>query len=154
MAGWQLPQQQKAALISCGVPLLEGIVDTVLFAAEPHDRRYRLAGTRTDLYQPGCAYLAAPETGLVSELEPSSGRVRFVNSSINHWLCSLHLVGAWSADSTAIQAWDEDEEMENVALAELADLSQQIRHLDPAAYGNAGDHKTHFWPGVIDRWLY
>lgn len=87
MAGWQLPQQQKAALISCGVPLLGGIVDTVLFAAEPHDGRYRLAGAKADLYQPGCAYLAEPGTGLVSELEPSSGRVRFVNSSINHWLC-------------------------------------------------------------------
>ncbi|MCM0674396.1 SUKH-4 family immunity protein [Micromonospora phytophila] len=154
LAGWRLPGKQKAALTSCGVPLLESVVDTTLFAAEPQDGRYRLAGTRVGLYQSGCTYLAEPETGLVSELESSSGRFRFVNSSINHWLCSLHLVGTWLASSTAIQTWDEDEAIEDVALAELADLLQRITHLDPPAYGDVGNHETHFWPAVLDRWLY
>lgn len=99
-------------------------------------------------------YLAEPETGLVSVLQPSSGHLRFVNSSINHWLCSLNMIGAWFTSSTAIQTWDEDEAMEPVALAELADLLQRIARLDPAAYGDVGDHETHFWPAVIDRWLY
>lgn len=79
---------------------------------------------------------------------------RFVNSSINHWLCSLHLVGTWFSNSTAIRTWDEDGATEDVALAELADLSRRITHLDPPAYGTAGDHETHFWPATLDRWLY
>jgi hypothetical protein len=154
VAGWRLPRAQKATLTSCGVPLLTGVVDMTLFESEPHGRRYRLAGTKVDPYQPDCIYIAEPETGLVSELEPSSGHVRFVNSSINHWLCSLHLVGTWFSTSTAIQTWDEDEAMEDVALAELADLLQRITHLDPPAYGDVGDHETYFWPAVLDRWLY
>lgn len=43
--------------------------------------------------------------------------------------------------------------MEDAALGELADLLQWITDLDPPAYGN-GDHETHFWPAVLDRWLY
>ncbi|SMD19978.1 SUKH-4 family immunity protein [Lentzea albidocapillata] len=151
---WRLPWNQKSALISCGVPLLEGIVDMTLFAAKPHDGRYRLAGLKDDLYQPGHTYLVEPETGLVSEWEPSSGRLRFVNSSINHWLCSLHLVGTWFASSTAIRTWDEDGAMEDVALGELADLLRRITDFDAPAYGEVGDHETHFWPSVLDRWLY
>ncbi|WP_406037443.1 SUKH-4 family immunity protein [Micromonospora sp. NBC_00898] len=107
VAGWRLPPQQKAALTSCGVPLLEGVVDMTLFAAELRNGKYRLAGTRSELYHAGYIYLAEPETGLVSVLQPSSGHLRFVNSSINHWLCSLHLVGMWFSSSTAIQTWDE-----------------------------------------------
>ena len=154
VSGWRLPARQKAALTSCGVPLLEGVVDVTLFTAEPSDERYHLAGVGSDPYHAGYTYLAEPETGLVSVLEPSSGHVRFVNSSINHWLCSLHLAGTWFSSSTAIQTWDEDEAMEQAALAELADLLQRITHLDPPAYGAAGDHETHFWPAIIDRWLY
>ncbi|WP_176731678.1 SUKH-4 family immunity protein [Micromonospora rhizosphaerae] len=101
------PTQQKAALTSCGVPLLEGVVDVTLFAAELRNGKYRLAGTRSELYHAGYIYLAEPETGLVSVLQPSSGHLRFVNSSINHWLCLLHLVGMWFSSSTAIQTWDE-----------------------------------------------
>ncbi|MEV0133009.1 hypothetical protein AB0H83_31665 [Dactylosporangium sp. NPDC050688] len=29
----------------------------------------------------------------------------------------------------------------------------QIKALDPPADGD-GDHSTHFWPGVLDRWLH
>lgn len=154
VARWRLPLKQKAALTSCGVPLLEGVVDVTLFAAKPRDGRYCLAGAKSILYDPGSVYLAEPETGEVSELESSSGHLRFVNSSVNHWLCSLHLVGTWFSSSTAIQTWDQDEAMEHVALAELANLLQRITHLDPPAYGDAGNHETHFWPAVIDRWLY
>jgi hypothetical protein len=113
-----------------------------------------VARTRGDLHWPGHTYLAEPDSGLVSVLEPSTRQFRFVNSSINHWPCSLHLVGTWFSSSTVIQTWDEDEAMEDVVLAELADLLQRIRHLDPHAYGDFGDHETHFWPAVLDRWLY
>jgi len=150
VAGWRLPREQKAALTRCGVPLLEGLVDAALFEAEP--AMYRLAGAGR--YEPAWTYLAEPQTGRVLELEASSGSTRFVNSSVNHWLCSLHLVGTWLSGSTAIQQWDEDEAMEDLALAELADASQRIRYLDPPAYGEVGDHRTHFWPAVLDRWLY
>jgi hypothetical protein len=137
------------------VPLLEGVVEEAAFDARQQGGRYRLAGTRVEVYQPGRTYLAEPDTGVVLEVAASSsGPVRFVNSSINHWLCSLHLVGTWSSASTALQTWDEDEAMEGVALAELAEVLQQITHLDPPAYGEFGDHETHFWPAVLDRWLY
>lgn len=151
MAGWRLPPEQKAALTLCGVLLLENVVEVTLLAAEPSDGRYRLAGM-TD-HEPIWTYFAEPETGLVSLGQPSDGQPQFVNSSINHWLCSLHLVGTWLSSSMAMQTWDEDGAMEDVAHAELADLLQRIRRLDPPAYGN-GDHETHFWPGVLDRWLY
>ncbi|GAB3960111.1 hypothetical protein GCM10029978_008540 [Actinoallomurus acanthiterrae] len=151
VAAWRLPEQQKAALVSCGVPLLEDVVDMVSFRAE--SMMYRLAGRGPNRLQPGWAYAAVPETGCVLEQETSSGSTRFVNSSINHWLCSLHLVSTWLAGSTAIH-WDEDDATEETALAELAGLLKQITRLDPPAYGNVGDHLTHFWPAVLDRWLY
>lgn len=65
--------EQKTALTSCSVPLVEGVVDMTLFAAEPGGRRYRLAGIRGILHHPGYVYFAEPEAGLVSALESSSG---------------------------------------------------------------------------------
>ena len=149
MAGWRLPDRQKAALVSCGVPLLEGVIDVVSFTAEP--AAYRLAGRGLDRSRPDSTYAAEPGTGRVLELTASGG-TRLVNSSITHWLRSLHLVGTWLAGPTAIHRWDEDETTEEQALAELADLAERIAHLDPAARGD--DHETRFWPAVLDRWLY
>lgn len=154
VAGWDLPAGQKEALTVCGVPLLEGIVDTVLFAAEPREAGYRLAGAGEVPRRPDRVYVAEPGTGRVSELELPGGRCRFVNSTVNHWLCSLHLAGALLSGSEAIQAWDEDGAAEEAALAELAGLLREIARLDPPAYGADGDHETHFWPAVLDRWLY
>lgn len=146
VAAWRLPAQQKATLVSSGVPLLEGVIDVVSFRAEP--AVYRLAG-----HASGSTYAAEPDTGRVLELTDADG-TRLVNSSIDHWLCSLHLVGAWLAGSTAIRHWDEDEATEELALAELAALAERIAHLDPPAHGDVGDHRTHFWPATLDRWLY
>ena len=81
------------------------------------------------------------------------GSTSFVNSTITHWLCSLHMVGSWLTSSTVIGRWDEDGQAEEEALAELADLLERIRALDPPAFGD-GDRATHFWPAVLDRWLY
>jgi hypothetical protein len=151
ISAWRLPEPQKAALVSCGVPLLDGVVDVVSFEAGPDG--YRLAGCGPDPSRPDSVYAAERETGQVLELT-ASGDVRFVNSSINHWLCSLDLVGTRMADSTAIRQWDDDETTEEAALAELADLVKRIARLDPRAHGDDGDHRTHFWPAVLDRWLY
>jgi hypothetical protein len=147
VATWQLPEPDKAALVSCGVPLIDGLVDAAAFDAEP--TRYRLAERRMI----DGVYCALPGTGQVQEIQLPTGETRFVNSSIVLWLRSLHLVGTWLSTSTAIERWDEDEAAEDTALAELADLLQQIKTLDPPAYGD-GDHRTHFWPGTLDRWLY
>jgi SUKH-4 immunity protein len=76
-----------------------------------------------------------------------------VNSTVNHWLCSLHLVGTWLTHSTVIDRWDEDEEAESQALAEIDDLLGRIGAIDPAAIGD-GAHATQFWPAVLGRWLY
>jgi hypothetical protein len=44
--------------------------------------------------------------------------------------------------------------MEDLALTELAALLTRITHLDPPAFGDEGDHRTRYWPAVLDRWLY
>jgi hypothetical protein len=146
VARWRLPEPQKAALVSCGVPLIDDLVGEVSFHAEP--TMYRLANSD----EPHWVYGATPGTGEV-QIWSSDGSAGFVNSTIIHWLCSLHMVGSWLASSTVIDRWDEDGQAEEQALAELADLLERIRDLDPPAFGD-GDHSTHFWPGVLDRWLY
>jgi hypothetical protein len=40
---------------------------------------------------------------------------------------------AWTAGSTAVQHWDEDDAMEEMAHAELVGLLQRIARLDPPA---------------------
>ncbi|MEV0810956.1 SUKH-4 family immunity protein [Micromonospora sp. NPDC050200] len=150
VATWRLPELQKAALVSSGVPLIDDLVGAVSFHAEP--TMYQLA---FDDDVPDLAYVygAAPGTGEVLQVWPLNGSTRIVNSTINHWLCSLHLVGSWLTSSTVIGRWDDDGQAEEEALAELADLLERIRALDPPAFGD-GDHRTHFWPAVLDRWLY
>lgn len=146
VATWRLPEPQKASLVCCGVPLIDDLVGAVSFHAEP--TMYRLAHFG-DL---DCVYGATPGTGEV-QVWSSDDSTRFVNSTINHWLGSLHVVGSWLTSSAAIDRWDEDEQAEEEALAELADLLERIRALDSPAFGD-GDHRTHFWPAVLDRWLY
>jgi hypothetical protein len=153
VATWRLPQSAKAALISSGVPVLEGLVREVSFRATA--MAYWLAVDSEDgSTQTSWQYGAVPETGEVrlwsaDECGPSS----FVNSSISQWLCSLHVVGSCFAESTTLNSWDESAEAEEQALAELADLLRRIKVIDPAAIAD-GDHGRQFWPGVLDRWLF
>lgn len=151
VATWRLPEPQKAALVSCGVPLIDDLVDAVSFDAEP--TMYWLARIDDDVLDVAWKYGAVPGRGEVLQVGSSDGSARFVNSTVNHWLCSLHLVGSRLTGSPVIGHWDEDERAEEEALAELAGLSEQIRALDPPAFGN-GDHETHLWPAVPDRWLH
>ena len=146
VATWRLPEREKAALVSCGVPLIDGLVSAVSFHAEP--TMYRLANADGLDW----VYGAAPGTGEV-QIRSSDGSTGFVNSTITHRLCSLHMVGSWLTSSTVIDRSDEDEQAEDEALTELADLLERIKALDPPAFGD-GDHTTHFWPAVLDRWLY
>ncbi|TMR01755.1 hypothetical protein ETD83_14070 [Actinomadura soli] len=124
---------------------------TVSFHAEP--TMYRLARLSDEASSLAWEYGAVAGSGEVRQTESPDGGARFVNSTINHWLCSLHLVGSRLTGSEVIGHWDEDEQTEEKALAELADLLAQIGVLDPPAIGD-GDHQTHFWPAVLDRWLY
>ncbi|WP_160160966.1 SUKH-4 family immunity protein [Actinomadura sp. K4S16] len=151
LATWRVPEPQKEALVTCGVPLIDDLVDAVSFSAEP--AVYRLASCNNEVADVVWEYGATPGSGEVLQLGLPDGSACFVNSTINHWLCSLHLVGSWLTGSTVIGHWDEDGQAEEEALAELADLLEQIRALDPPAVGD-GDHRTHFWPAVLDRWLY
>ncbi|MFB6396089.1 SUKH-4 family immunity protein [Polymorphospora lycopeni] len=146
VATWRLPEPQRAALVSCGVPLIDDLVSAVSFHAAP--TIYRLANS-DDL---DWVYGAAPGTGEVRAWS-SDGSTQFINSTITHWLCSLHMVGNWLNSSPVINRWDEDGQAEEEALAEIADLLDRIRALDPPAIAD-GDHATHFWPAVLDRWLY
>ncbi|MEH0830083.1 MULTISPECIES: SUKH-4 family immunity protein [unclassified Micromonospora] len=101
VATWRLPEPQKAALVSCGVPLIDDLVSAVSFHVEP--TMYRLANS-DDL---DWVYGAAPGTGEVQAWS-SDGSTWFVNSTITHWLCSLHMVGSWLTSSTVIGRWDEE----------------------------------------------
>ena len=151
VATWRLSEPHKAALISCGIPLVDGLVDAASFEADP--TMYWLAERSVDPPVIRWVFGAVPDTGQVQEILLPAKETKFVNSSIVHWICSLHLVGTWLSTSSVIERWDENEKAEETALAELADLLQRIKALDPPAYGQ-GDHRTHFWPGTLDRWLY
>lgn len=154
---WRLPEHQKAALVNTGIPLIgEGIVSVVTFSEVVLNggrAAYQLAMNVDDEW---------PSLTTVFSAEPISGEVwatggehhRLVNSSIPDWQCSLHLVGVWLATSTVIGRWDEDGDAEDAALAELAMLRDGIREFNPASYGTEGHHDTHYWPAVLDRWLY
>jgi hypothetical protein len=150
LATWRLPEAQKAALIRSGVPLFDELVSGVSLHATPG--MYRLAylhGSSGPVWD----YGAVPGTGEVREWPPDGRPSRFANSTINHWLCSLNLVGGWFARSSVIHRWDEDGEAEEQALAEIDALLDRIGAVDPAAIGD-GRHETHFWPAVLGRWLY
>ncbi|WP_229069017.1 SUKH-4 family immunity protein [Actinoplanes sp. DH11] len=139
---WKLPEPQKTALVSTGVPILDGVVGEVSFQAQPG--RYRLASNQGVLG-------AVPGSGEVLQWQPD-GSTRFVNSTIIQWLCSIHLVGTWLAGSEAVGRWDADVEAEEQAFAEIAAVLEHIRALDPPAIGD-GSHDNHFWPATLDRWL-
>jgi hypothetical protein len=146
LAGWQLPEQHKLALVTSGVPIIDGLVEVVAFEARPTMYQLAHAGGQARVFG------AVTATGAVVEHSPEAG-MRFVNSSIVHWLWSLHLVGSWVAGSAALARWDESPEAEEQTFAEIAALLERIRELDPPAVGD-GSHDDHFWPAVLDRWLY
>ncbi|MEV5826041.1 SUKH-4 family immunity protein [Spirillospora sp. NPDC052242] len=148
---WRLPAPQKAALTSSGIPLIDDLISEVSFHSTP--TTYRLSRLTNEDFNVTWEYTAAQGSGEVLETAMPDGATRFVNSTINHWLCSLHLFGSRLSNSSALTHWPENEDTEQDALAELADLLDQIRTLDPPAVG-AGDHQTHFWPATLDRWLY
>ncbi|MEU4689210.1 SUKH-4 family immunity protein [Actinoplanes sp. NPDC023714] len=146
LASWELPEQQKSALVTSGVPIIDGLVDVVSFQVKPTMYQLAQAGGQDRVFG------AAAVTGAVVEHSTEAG-MRFVNSSIVHWLWSLHLVGSWVTGSVALARWDESPEAEEQTFAEIAALLERIRELDPPAVGD-GSHDDHFWPAVLDRWLY
>jgi len=73
----------KTALVSYGMPLIDGVVDAASFAAEP--TMYRLAERRADLSAIRWVYGAVPDTGHVQEVLLPANETTFVNSSIIHY---------------------------------------------------------------------
>ncbi|SDS43950.1 hypothetical protein SAMN04489716_0787 [Actinoplanes derwentensis] len=148
VANWRLSEADRAALTESGVPLFDELVHGESFRAMPG--MYRLAyyeGTYVNW-----DYGVLPGSGEVRRWE-RDGTSQFVNSSVVLWLCSLQMVGGWFTRSTAIHHWDENGETEDQARAEIDDLLGRIGVADPAAIGD-GSHETHFWPAVLDRWMY
>lgn len=92
-----------------------------------------------------------PITGEVWEWR-RDGAVRFVNSTVNHRLFSLH-TGSDLVHALHRHSLGHDHEAKEQAFAEIHGLLGQIRSVDPAAIA-AGSHDTQFWPAVFDRWLY
>jgi hypothetical protein len=157
IADWLLLEHQKFALVKTGVPLIgEGIVDVVTFTEVVlGDGRagYQLAMSVND-ERPGRTTIYSADPGSGQVWETCRKRHRFVNSSIIEWQCSLHLVGAWLTTSTVIHRWDEDGDSEHAALAELAALRGPHKGVRPSLLWRDGHHDTHYWPAVLDRWLY
>ncbi|WP_203694047.1 SUKH-4 family immunity protein [Catellatospora coxensis] len=149
LASWRLPAEQVDALVSSGVPVLDSIVEDVVLRREA--RWYRLAQTSpttSDWF-----FTAEPDSGRVFQRYDGNDGARLVNSSINHWLCSLHWLGSLLATSHAIAHWDESGELEEAAQGEMEQLRDRIGRLDPPAVAG-GRHDRLFWPAVLDRWLY
>jgi hypothetical protein len=152
VAAWRLPEPQKTALITSGVPMFGELVHGVSFRTTPMMYRLAYYDDQDERYRVTWDYGAVPDTGEVREWPPN-GESRFVNSTVNHWLCSLQLVGSWFSHSAVINRWDEDPEAEEQALAEIDNLLDHIRAIDPDAIAD-GSHETQFWPAVLGRWLY
>ncbi|MET8833182.1 SUKH-4 family immunity protein [Micromonospora sp. NPDC004540] len=96
VATWRLPEPQKAALIFSGVPMIEDLVHGVSFQTTPMMYRLAYFDDEDKAFHHAWDYGALPDTGEVREW---GRQTRFVNSTVNHWLCSLHLVGTWVTHS-------------------------------------------------------
>ncbi|WP_439145751.1 SUKH-4 family immunity protein [Streptomyces canus] len=88
-----------------------------------------------------------PETGTVYYVLPD-GEAWFANSSIDLWLQTLHHYGRRVSQSPLLNDLDE---YEDEALAELSELTDELKAIDPPAFeGYIG----FIWAEFLDRWLW
>src|SRR5215213_4584736 len=99
VAGWRIPEGQKAVLVDVGVPLVDRLVERVAYQTDPEPlletasgkRLYQLTHERhgDEVYGLRWAFGVEPETGKVYHVLPN-GESWFTNSSIDRWLLTLH----------------------------------------------------------------
>ncbi|MEV4232516.1 SUKH-4 family immunity protein [Streptomyces bobili] len=108
---------------------------------------------------PEAVALALPNTwhGVVLHHEGvPGGEAWFANSSVGAWLEVLHRYGSRVASSELLSEPDDPEEYlseeeEEQAFAELNQLAEELKDIDPAAFRG---YEGFLWPGLLDRWLY
>lgn len=101
-------------------------------------------GIRPDLRW---AFGAEPDTGQVYYVLPD-GQPWFANSSITLWLRTLHHYGLYVTHSPTLSDPDEHEEE---ALAELRELAEVLKKIDPPAFDG---YHGYMWAEFLERWLW
>ena len=156
LRAWLLPDHQKSLLVETGVPVVDKLIERVVFQSdqEPVLRTsgsslYRLTEDKGGAIVPGLVWFfgAEPRTGEVRYVLPG-GENWFANSSIERWLETLDHYGRRLTESAALANPDDDEQ---AALAELELLAVELRRIDAPAFA---DYSGHLWPQFLDRWLY
>ncbi|MFL5993099.1 MAG: SUKH-4 family immunity protein [Streptomyces sp.] len=157
VAGWQIPEVQKALLIDVGIPIVDQLIEYVSLQSEAEPALQTTS--RGPLYR-------LPQNhhgGLVPDLEwsfgvePGTGTVYYVlprdeawfaNSSISLWLQSLHHYGLRVTESDILS---DPDDREDEALAELSLLADELRKIDPPAFDG---YIGFIWAEFLDRWLW
>ncbi|MER5354624.1 SUKH-4 family immunity protein [Kitasatospora sp. NPDC002551] len=163
VASWRVPSFVKAQLVDVGIPLAPRLVDRVVVQGEAEPALltsrgplYRLTEQADPDDQAERSFFGIePETAAVYFVMPD-GEAWFANSHVAVWLDVLHRYGSrvsasrllGEPDSSEGSIYGEDEEL---AVAELNRLAEELRTIDPAAFGG---YEGFLWPGLLDRWLY
>lgn len=157
VAGWQIPEDQKALLIDVGIPIVDQLIEYVSLQAEPEPALqttsrgllYRLTQNHHGNLVPGLqwSFGVEPGTGTVYYVLPE-GEAWFANSSIHLWLQSLHHYGLRVSQSDILSDPDGQEEE---ALAELGLLADELKKINPPAFDG---YIGYIWAEFLDRWLW
>lgn len=157
LAGWNIPEHQKALLVHVGVPIVDQLIEHVVFQTEPAPALQTTSGSV--LYQvsrnrhgdlvPGLewAFGVEPHTGRVYYVLPD-GEAWFANSSIDLWLRTLHHYGRHVAQSPILSDPDEHEDE---AQAELRAIAEELKEIDPPAFEG---YLGFIWAEFLERWLW
>ncbi|MET9515931.1 SUKH-4 family immunity protein [Streptomyces sp. NPDC002994] len=157
LAGWRIPQRQKALLVNIGVPVVDQLIEYVAFQADPDPALqtasgtvlYRLSRNHHGHLVPGLEWTfgVEPDTGRVYYVLPG-GEAWFANSSIGLWLQTLHHYGRHVSQSAIL---NDPDEQEDEALAELSELAAELKDIDPPAFEG---YQGFIWAEFLARWLW
>lgn len=163
VAGWRIPAEMKALLVDVGIPAAPRLSERVVIQSETepalHTSRgplYRLTEqTDPDDSAARSSFGVEPETGAIYFVMPD-GEAWFANSGVGVWLNVLHCYGSRVTASELLSEPDGpekylSEEEEEQAFAELNRLAEELKEIDPPAFGG---YEGFLWPGHLDRWLY
>lgn len=163
VADWRIPDSAKAQLVEVGIPVAPRLIERVVMRSEaeptlltPRGPLYRLT-EQADPDEPAerSSFGVEPETGAVYFVMPD-GEAWIANSSVGVWLDVLHCYGSRVRVSELLSEPDGPEEYfsedeEEMALAELNQLAEELKEIDPPAFNG---YEGFLWPGLLDRWLY
>ncbi|MFD7199203.1 SUKH-4 family immunity protein [Streptomyces sp. NPDC059893] len=159
VVGWQIPDEHKRLLVEVGVPEVDNLIDRVCFQSDPQPTlltregalHYRLTEETSCANGSGTlawTFCAEPGTGAVYYVLPG-GEVWFANSSVALWLQSLHHYGL--RVDTCDLLLNADFHEEDAVLAELQELTAELKEIDPAAFEG---YRGFIWAEFLARWLW